>query len=69
MQDNELLNRAHRAYYRAGSSGLGSVSQPCNAESYINGNIVELSNANGVLARYKVTPSGRLRRLEVGTGE
>lgn len=61
----DYLNRAIAAYYRAGDKGL--LQQPSNAsgETEYNGRqYVVLRNVNGVLAVYRITNSGQLKRLK-----
>jgi hypothetical protein len=62
--DCDETDRAVAAYFRRGERHGWSLDQPNRSRSGIDeNNVVTLRNGGGVLARYKVADSGRLRRL------
>lgn len=66
MNDDEIIERATRAYYRRDPN----ADQPCGARSEVRRDIfgnreVVLANVNGELARYHYYPiSDRIRRVK-----
>ena len=63
--DTDETDRAARAYFRRGDRNGETLMQPNRYDSGFDGDVVTLANCNGVLARYRVQPDGRLRRLRV----
>ncbi len=59
MNDEDLIERARRAYFR--SEGPGAP-QPNRAHDRVEGGVVILGNARGELARYRIG-SRQLRRV------
>jgi len=58
----DYLSRAMAAYFRAGNTiqpANSSGVQECNGKKY-----VVLRNVNGILAVYRITTSGQLKKLK-----
>lgn len=69
MDEQDLLSRAHAAYFEAGQNEGGEPLQPSRdsgVETTADGrSYVVMRNVSGVLAVYRIrTPSGALKRLK-----
>ncbi len=64
LEERECVARATRAYGQYCRYHGIIFAQPSNSSRLDDEGIVHLVNGKGPLARYKVLPSGRLRRLE-----
>ena len=62
--DPELIGRADRSYQRRCEREGWLYQIPSSSSSTVEDGIVILRNINGELARYKITPSGRLQWVE-----
>ena len=58
MSDKKLIDRATLAYYRRCVRNGLIFNQPDKGLSEVDGDIIVLSNCNGVLARYRWTYKG-----------
>jgi len=61
--EREYFERACRAQERLAKRHGHSFNYPSWYRSEVTGNRVTLRNVEGVIAEYKICPSGRLRRL------
>jgi hypothetical protein len=62
--EEELLDRAYRAYYLRCQREGWAYQIPASAKSLVQGNRVVLRNCNGVLAIFDITKDGKLKWLE-----
>jgi hypothetical protein len=62
--DSDETDRAAAAYFRAGEREGHTLMTPNRYDSGMEGDTVFLRTGDRVLARYRVKPDGRLRRLQ-----
>lgn len=64
MSEQELIERATRAYLRYCRANGFILQRPCQVSSEVVDGVVILANGRGPLAKFVVTRGGRLRRAE-----
>ncbi len=65
LNDDEVIARAVRAYFRRGGEGIPQPSSASQVEEHDGKRWAVLRNVNGLLSVYRVRPNGRLQFVDL----